>query len=128
MISASWQNVHSQEQSAQRMSSKYEAQGEIEKIIARLETAMQYSTMTDVVLADPEDPQTILALDPDDPSLLYVTVRRSEVQITCTLVLNGSITDPDTDGDYDIFNLTGVTCRDLDISTLKEAADESEPE
>ena len=126
-------NLHLQKVAAQRMTDKYAAQGQIEKVVAQLETAIGQTSIMEVQLQYAQEDDIITALDTTNTSVLYVTARCGGVRIDCTLTLEGKtgsdgstvaayILDQDGDGAYEIANLTKVQYTNYEISTVEEDA------
>lgn len=123
VMSNAVQNLHFQKVAAQRMSDKYAAQGEIERITALLESAVGASDSVDLPLKQGEGTRISIGTGEGNTVLLHVNVRCGSIQIACTYTLQGesvTISVPDNNGNYTIKNLTGIQCTQPEITTAEE--------
>ena len=101
MMAASLKNLQNQQSSIARMEAKYEAQGEIEKAIANLNTKlsengsqMSVDDITDGLYSYPVT-GSMTSKNPtgDDPYfLLVLETTEREVNVKCTIRITGTIT------------------------------------
>ena len=122
ILTAAMQNLKFQETSAQRMSDTYAVEGELEKVTARLETALNSGT-AEVVLWDADETGTLIQSYGNNVS---ITIRRGQTELDCVLTLlgiNGPTTITDLgDGVYRFTDLAQIEYAHYEISTVEEVA------
>ena len=136
ILTNSMRNLKIQEVAVQRMSDKYAVEGELERIVARLETALTAtaSNPVEVVLEDSTDVETQLYRNYDVETQLYrnymvIAVRSNQVQLGCILELTGAAVVDQGKGKYEFSALKGIQYEHYEISTVEEVAvDDGEPE
>lgn len=130
-------NLHIQMTAAQRMSDRYAARGEIEKVAARLESAINtgdsHDTATVVLHLEQETMLQVRLGDDAEHPAIRVTARCGDVEASCDLELlreHGTVRIIDNgSGVYVITGLQQIRYANYEISTVEEeVADDAEPE
>ena len=136
VLSGAVRNLHLQKVAAQRMSDKYAARGELERISALLESAVD--AREPMVLPLHRSGNTALRIDTDGEGfpVLHVTASSGSVRMECSYTLlcskkddNGNQIFPKisaavSDGDYTIEDLTGIRYTQPQITTAEEETDD----
>ena len=128
-FTAAMQNLKFQKITAQRMSDTYAAEGELEKVTARLETAVidpnsTYVYPVQVVLLDADDDK--MTVEPNG-NTLTIKIRSGRVELDCVLTLTGqngaaTVIEDKGGGMYSITNLTQIQYTHYEIFTVEEVA------
>lgn len=125
ILSGSLRNLKSQQATTERMQDQYAAQGQIERIVATLESRKTVSV--DVLKEAGIDEQNVeipASLESDATKLsLKVTVIHGTVQIACELELNSSKPITTTNGVYGFDDLT-ITYVSYEIETVSVSQEE----
>ena len=117
ILTASQKNLQAQVNSVTYMQNKYQAQGEIEKVIGSLEALIgQEQTTLSPTQLESENCQ--VTFDEANKSVA-ITSKCDTVQIECVVTLNCTdfIKLADASLGYSVYKLESVTCASYEIST-----------
>ena len=117
ILTGAQRNLEVHRSGVETMQNKYQAMGEIEKIIGALETFSQEVDPIQLANANNGDVTLNYSRDKEDMGrnkTIYLTSICGNVQIDCTVILIDGVIDQDER----IIAMSGYTCTSYEISTI----------